>query len=430
MEELLSIDRYQVYFSGSLSPLNLRSLTLLYQPLIGSKAYSLYLLLISEVEVSKITSLKSTHERLCSITNLPLHQIKECLRSLEAIGLLKTYVRFDQSITLYCYQVLLPLEPQFFFNNELLNVLLYRTLGELEYDRTRFLFQVAKMDNNEDEITAKFDDVFYIDPTSQEGSQVLKQKSEYRKSQTQSPIIQYDMDLFYRQLQSLQIPKRYILPNIENKIKQLGVVYHISGQQMALLVSESIENEQVDLEVLAKKARSYFELETPTSFKRIYHNQPIQYSQKNNENSTKAKHIHQLETWSPYKLIEKKQGGKPVRRDLQIVENLMTNLNLEPGVVNVLLELSWAQNDERIVRSFIESIGATWKRKNIHTVSEAMQEAKNYIKYKKQGQYQNDIIPDWFKDQKAEETLQTTTNTSTSSDEISDQELRELLKDL
>ena len=160
MEELLSIDRYQVYFYGSLSPLHLRTLTLLYQPLIGSKAYSLYLLLISEVEVSKVTSLKSNHERLCSITNLPLHQIKTCLRSLEAIGLLKTYVGFEQSITEYHYHLLLPLEPQFFFNNELLNVLLYRTLGQLEYDRTRFLFQVAKKEESYDEITAKFDDVF------------------------------------------------------------------------------------------------------------------------------------------------------------------------------------------------------------------------------------------------------------------------------
>lgn len=429
MAELLSCDTYQVYMTGCLSPNALSVLSQLYQPLIGSKAYSLYLLLVSEVDVQKMVSIESTHSRLCALSSLSLNQIKENRQYLEGIGLLKTYIKYENNITKYMYELIEPLDAFHFFNNELLNVLLYRTLGSLEYDKTRFLFRIPDIDfTSYDEITANFNEVYYIDGSSLEGCQVLKYKGEYRQEKSQNPMIQYPLDLFYKELQELQVRRRLITPVVETKVKQLGVAYHISGQQMANLVYESIDQDHIDLELLAKKVRTYYELETPQSLSRVYHHQPIQYTSSLQEDNAKTRHIRQLETWSPYKLIERKQGGKPVRRDLAIVEKLMVDLNLEPGVVNVLLELSWSQNDERISRDFVEAIGATWKRKNIHTVTEAMNEARNYIKYKNSRQNQ-DLTPEWFKQQQAEQVLENTINQENiDASDISEEELRELLK--
>lgn len=428
MQELLNCDTYQVYGRGTLSPLGLSVLSQLYSPIVGAKAISLYLFLYSEVDVQKMVSVESTHSRISSYLSLSLSQIKECLKYLEGIGLLKTYVKFENHFTKFLYALILPLDPQQFFNNDLLNVLLYRTLGSLEYDKTRFLFHVPDIElESYDEVTATFEEVFYVDPTSLEGSQVLKYRGEYREEKSTSPVIQYDLELFYKELQELQVRRKMITPVVELKVKQLGVAYHISGQQIAQLVYDSIENDMINLEWLAKKARAYYELEAPQNLNRVYHKQPLQYTSSSQDDSAKSKHIHQLETWSPYKLIERKQGGKPVRRDLAIIEKLMVDLNLEPGVVNVLLELSWSQNDERISRDFIESIGATWKRKNIHTVQEAMQEAKNYIKYKQNRS--QDLTPEWFKDKMAEKALENTVNSNESQNSsISEEELRELLK--
>lgn len=430
MEELLSCDRYQVYAMGQLSPLAYSVLSQLYQPLIGSKAYGLYLYLYSEVDVMKMLSMESNHSRMSAYTSLSLHQIKENMKKLEGIGLVKSYIRYENETTKYLYELLLPMDPQHFFQNELLNVLLYRTLGSLEYDKTRYLFRLPEIDlDGYDEITANFEEVFFIDETSTEGSQILKYKGTYRKEESKAPLIDYPMDLFYKQLQELQVRRKWITPAVETKVKQLGVAYHVSGQQMAELVYDAIEHQRINLEVLAKKVRDYNDLESPRSFNRIYHQQPIQFSSSDTADSAKSRHIQQLETWSPYKLIEKKQGGKPVRRDLAIIEKLMVDLNLEPGVVNVLLELSWSQNDERISRDFVESIGATWKRKNIHTVKEAMQEAKSYIRYKN-GNNQ-DITPEWFKDQQAEKKLQAVKEErKVEEKDISDEELRALLKSI
>ena len=46
-----------------------------------------------------------------------------------------------------------------------------------------------------------------------------------------------------------------------------------------------------------------------------------------------------LDSITPYELLRDKQGGKePVFHDLKIVETLMTQLALQPAVVNVILE--------------------------------------------------------------------------------------------
>ena len=430
MGELLSCDRYQVYAMGQLSPLSYSVLSQLYQPIIGAKAYGLYLYLYSEVDVMKMLSIESNHSRISSYTALSLHQVKENMKKLEAIGLVKSYIRYESEMTKYLYELLMPMSPQQFFQNDLLNVLLYRTLGSLEYDKTRFLFRLPEIDlNGYDEVTANFEEVFFIDETSTEGSQILKYKGNYRKEESKAPVMDYPLDLFYRQLQELQVRRKWITPAVETKVKQLGLAYHISGQKMAQLVYDAIDHQRINLDILAKKVRDYNDLESPRSFTRIYHQQPINFSSSEQADNAKSRHIQQLETWSPYKLIEKKQGGKPVRRDLAIIEKLMVDLNLEPGVVNVLLELTWSQNDERISRDFVESIGATWKRKNIHTVEQAMQEAKNYIRYKNKNN--QDITPEWFKDQQAEKKLQAVKeDQQLEENDISDEELRALLKSI
>ena len=427
MEQLLSCDTYEVKSDSIFLNERLPILTLLYQPLIGVEAMSLYLTLYSEIDLVKLTSLVSTHARLTMQTALPLDKIKQSIRLLEGIGLMKTYVKFENGITHYLYEMLLPLQAQTFFKNELLNALLYRTIGTMNYEKNKFYFIAPEVDLEQyEETTALFEEVFYIEDTSLEGVPVLKRKEELKKEVSHSPVINYPLDLFYKELKELQVRRNTITSSVENKVKQLGVVYHISGQQMAQLVYESIEDYRVNEEILSIKARNYHELEAPQQFEMVYHSQPIQYSYNGEKNDSKSRHIKQLESWSPYKLIAKKQGSTPTRRDLSLVEKLMIEQGLEPGVINVLLELTWAQNDNRMPRNYVEAIAASWRRKGIKTVSEAMQEAKNYMKVKNANATQH--MPQWYQEQVARSKLES--SVPSDQEAISEEELRELMKSL
>ena len=64
--------------------------------------------------------------------------------------------------------------------------------------------------------------------------------------------------------------------------------------------------------------------------------------------------------------------------DLAIAETLMTQLDLTPGVVNVLLEYVLGNNNQTLNRSYCETIGASWSRKHLHTAKEAYEAVMGY----------------------------------------------------
>ncbi|MCD8501096.1 MAG: hypothetical protein LRY71_04710 [Bacillaceae bacterium] len=76
-------DFYLVRTTGSINDFDKKIVTLLYQPLIGAVAHSLYLSLLSELEGDCFTSQKITHRTLMTMMNLPLDRIYEERKKLE-----------------------------------------------------------------------------------------------------------------------------------------------------------------------------------------------------------------------------------------------------------------------------------------------------------------------------------------------------------
>ncbi len=62
--ELLPIDRYKVSAKGLLHNYDRKVLTMLYQPLIGSRAFSLYMTLWGELEQDRVFGKENTHHSL------------------------------------------------------------------------------------------------------------------------------------------------------------------------------------------------------------------------------------------------------------------------------------------------------------------------------------------------------------------------------
>ena len=116
-----------------------------------------------------------------------------------------------------------------------------------------------------------------------------------------------------------------------------------------------------------------------------------------------------FENTSPYDYLKSKQKGvEPTKRDLKLIEDLMIELKLSSGVVNVLISYALKLNNQKLNRSYLETIAAQWKRLNIETVEEAMRlTEKEYKKMKKiamstnkskkeEVSKQKEILPDWF----------------------------------
>jgi len=96
-----------------------------------------------------------------------------------------------------------------------------------------------------------------------------------------------------------------------------------------------------------------------------------------------VKMIYTYETTSPYDFLTgRNKGIKPSKNDLNLLEILLIDYELTPGVVNVLIDYVLKINNNKLTKNFILTIASQWKRSNIKTVSAAMDICKKENKTK------------------------------------------------
>ena len=367
MKKLLTSDVYQVRSSYMLDLTGYKTVLQLYQPLIGMEATALYLTLNSELDQMTLTKSPSLISRLCKLSGFSLNSLQESFDKLEAVGLVCSYVK-QTNDNRYLFDLKMPLSPQEFINHQILDRLLKDRLKD-EYEKTIAIFQTYNVNLNDyQEMTASFTDVFEIHHHVQNSIENS-----------------YDLTLFYQGIENLQLSKKMFDQEDEKIIQQLGILYHINALDMQNLVKQSMIENHLNSRLLAQNCRNYYDLKMPEKFTEVFHKQsPLLQSEKQGESSLQ-KHIYYLENISPYDLLKDKTGGKePLKRDLQVVESVLTTLQLEPGVVNVLIETTLQKCNQSLPKNFIEALGSQWKRKKIKTVQEAIEEGKAYLKYQNQ----------------------------------------------
>ena len=133
----------------------------LYQPLIGVVAIGLYNTLWSYLDRLELVSLEFTHNTLLNNMMISCNEFKEAREKLEAIGLIKTYVKEETSVNNYVYELYSPMSAKEFLNNPILNTALENALGTKEFDRTIEYFKVPPINlRNYQDVTSKFSDTF------------------------------------------------------------------------------------------------------------------------------------------------------------------------------------------------------------------------------------------------------------------------------
>ena len=384
-------DLYYAQRSYPLDEVQNDILTYLYMPIIGIKAYSLYMIVYNEAKRMDRFHRPCAISRLLSYLSFSIEEFEESVKALEATGLLKTYVKVEEST--YLFDVRSPLTLRQFFRNAIFVTILRQTLGTDEFTKTCHYFRVAKEDlKGYEEREVKFTDVYEIDI-----SQVrpLRMRGSYFERKEGNVDVDYDMDLFYEAIKDNQIPKRQVKIH-EETIKQLAVVYSIDPLTLSSLVRESYIDKKVNMQMLADKIKAYYSMDTSDRLNDVYLTQPENFKTHDHEETAIARHLRYLESISPYELLKSKQGGKePVLRDLSLAETLMVHLGLTPGVTNVLLEYVMGKNDGRLPKAYTETIGASWARKHIKTAKQAYEAAMTLEPVKEDKQPEvKEVIPE------------------------------------
>ncbi|MDD4298936.1 MAG: DnaD domain protein [Bacilli bacterium] len=408
---VLPADTYNVVNKTVMNDTDRLVITILYQPLIGYKALSLYFTLWSNLDSTGVMSIEFTHRSLMNMTGFKIDDIMEARRKLEAIGLLKTAFK-PGDINNYVYLLYAPLSASEFLTHPFLGILLYNTVGSKEYDRITQYFKMPKIDlGSFKDITTTFSDIFKT------GTIFLKEKeSDIRKRECCDIELKVDLDLDFI-IDSL--PKDVITSKTFDKktcklLKSISYLYNIDNIHMVGLIRNSLnEKGNVDKVKLQNNARNFYQFENNNELPHlIYNNQPVSLRENLTDGSKRSKIIYTFETLSPFDFLRGKyNGSNPTTRDMKLVESLLLNQELPPGVVNVLIDYVLKINDYKLNKNFVETIAGQWKRLNIKTVDEAMKQAeKEHKGYKNRPSKLNpkvDVgaVPDWFDKDIKEEKL-------------------------
>lgn len=369
---ILPADTYTVVNKTVLNESDRKLISMLYQPIIGHTAVSLYLTLIDDLDKLEVMSDDLTHHHLMSTMQLKLEDIVIAREKLEATGLLKSYFK-KGSINQYVYLIYSPISAHEFFTHPILNVVLYNNLGKKEYERLLNYYKIPRVNLKEyEDITSSFDTVF----TSVKGN-ILEIESDTTKRDTNNIQINkgIDFNLLISSIPSNIINDKTFSKDVKELINALSFAYNLNTLDIKGLVSDAInEKGLIDKNRLRKSCRDYYQFETAGSLPTlIYNKQPDYLKKPEGDTSKRAKLIYTFENISPYQLLKAKyKGAEPTERDKKLIESLLVDQKLNYGVVNVLISYVLKTNNQQLKKSYVETIAGQWKRLNIETVEEAM----------------------------------------------------------
>ncbi|MCI2254343.1 DnaD domain protein [Domibacillus sp. PGB-M46] len=427
--EMQPADAYRVTVSGCVDSLEQKVVALLYQPLIGAQALSLYMTMYAEVEDGKLSSESALHYHLMNTLGCSPQQIYEDRLKLEGIGLLKTYVKKTGENREFLYELLPPLAPDQFFTDGLLNVFLYRKIGRPHFLRLKRIFcdREPKSPDYQD-VTHAFPDVFStgytemqeaeIDSAPEPGTRLAS------KGTKTGPVLNesFDFSALERALKDALIPASALTPFIKETIKKLSFLYGIQPLDMKNLVLSSInEQDEIEVEELRKSARNAYQFESGGRLPDMTPRMGSQELKEAGEPKTKEeKLILHCESVTPYQMMIDISDKAPSSVDMKLIEQVMLQYDFTPGVMNALIQYVMLKSNMKLSKSFMDKIAAQWARKKVKTAKEGIELAKTEQKQPKEwtkpkstsSSYGNrkavrqEKLPAWFTEKEKEKDIE------------------------
>lgn len=407
MNSLLPSDTFVVVNKTILND-NRTLLINLYQPLIGAVAVALYNTLWSFLDRLEFISLEYTHNTLLNNMLISCNEFKDAREKLEAIGLIKTYVKREK-VNNFVYELYSPMSAKEFLNNPILNTALYNAIGSNEFERTLEFFKVPYVNlRNYEDITSKFSDSFVWTTSTMRNMELYNLKN--KNSRYLNIVSKIDINTILSLIPDEILNHKSVTKDIKEYLIKISFIYNYDDEMMVELIRNSLtEKHTIDKSKLKETANHFYQFENMGKIPSlIYRKQPEYLRTSKDGLSNRMKIIKIFESTSPYDFISSKyKSGRPSDSDIKIISYLVLDLNLQPGVVNVLLDYVLKINDNKLTKKFVDAIASQWKKSNIETVEDAMNIAEQ--EYKKNQKWKsstpsntlkvkkNEQEPKWFK---------------------------------
>ncbi len=391
------LDRFKLITYQNIDIDERNVVTLLYQPIIGSSAFGLYLTLWSLIDRSKLKTPEYYHSKLFDLVNISPSAFIEIRKKLEAIGLLVVYQNED----LLLYELKAPLSAEEFIKDGSLGAYLFSQIGKANFDEIINLFKISSIEKTGfTNITSTFDEVFDSIP------KLIETKDEFiNRSKSKITINHnFDFDIFFEGLSKNFVDHRKITSRVKEKISRLSYVYNLDEFTMQKVFMDAVGKDKgINLDLLSKRAGYWFKFEKKTD--------NLKLKEKGKETRelvagdlSPNESIELCKTSNPLDILNELFGSKPATVELKIIEQLLENSGLSLELINFLIVYVVGNTDGFPSYNYFEKIAVDWKRRGFNTIEETILYIKSRNKrlstknIKEKNLLPKDIESDWLED--------------------------------
>lgn len=431
-QQLSPKDPFLVALAGPITNLDQEILTVLYQPIIGPTAFSLFMSFYTEVANSSDQA--HLHTEILNTLSIGLPQFYQARIRLEGIGLLKTFVRRQTEPKLVCYQLQSPISAADFFQDDLLSLLLLEMVGEKRFNKLVARYALANpISEDYTEITRSFLDVYSFHPERLKSNESVLGKAHnevnYHKGsapQISPELSSFDWTYFLETLNTLVIKQDYVQNELKSTILSLHELYGIDELEMQefLLRAVDLDTGKVNSARLRQLVqRTYREHQQKVQPIPDVAGQAIEEQKQKTSlreatlklagfNRQEIQIIAASETQPPMVFaenIKKQKGGYLSEDERWTLQKLQQQSGLPKAVLNILLHyILFVQGNPSLNAKYANTIANDWLQSNIHTPEAAMQKVKELSrpktaparktpsgKAKRTGTIRKETLPKW-----------------------------------
>lgn len=342
-----SIKDYKVliYNNSFLSIDELKSLNLLYGPLMGSLALQIYL------TFSSIDDSLFTHENIFDILNISEKEFIEARTKLEAIGLIETYT--DSSS--YYYFLLHPQKASSFIKSGVLGIYLNSKIGNDNLKKILTCFKKTLPDmNGLTNITKSFDEVFEI--KNEETYNLKNVDLADSKIKAINLKSSFDIEDVIDQIDTSYI--KTSLDEFKKYISNIEAVYKISKEEIITTYNQSIVNDTFNKQVFSRKIKLLYE--------RNNNGNALVFQAKDESENDVVKVFSEV---SVSELLEKENLN--TLKNMSVVAEIYNEIPYEKTIVNMMIYSVISKLHELPKLGYFEAMYNTMKEHNINTSLEA-----------------------------------------------------------
>ena len=317
------------------------SLYLLYYPLIGKDSAVLYSIFCS------LSNQTLSVQQMLQTVQMNEAQFISARKKLEQFQLIKTYESDHQLIQVYP-----PMEANAFLTNDTFSRMYLMTVGSSHFDRMKLHF--VKQDPVDGSMTNISEpmDVSMLN-TWNEQKEITYMRLRPGPEEALKKY-NFDFEEFFKGMDHI-FPIRLRTRENLKRIAELADLHGIRAKDMKKYVMRS-----------TNPATGKFDPEKLKSM--VFANQTV---------VRKTEDPYSL---SPVEFLVARRNGAPASNaDRRLIERLSNEYGFDPGVINVLIEYTLQQTQQKFPKAYVEKVASTWKAQNIQTKEQALEKIKKPV---------------------------------------------------